>query len=240
MELFVLLLLLYGLQCLHPVPRGATLFARPLGRWVAWEGPGWRLEGLRPGSLGFVGEGLPWLARGDALVWRGVEPRFLRTGLRAREPEVDPEAALDIDGVVISVAGTPVLRCASERSARELGERIERGAAPDGSGFASSDLLDGDTLAAFRAARSRIEQGTRWLRLGLDANALLLFGGLPLASAFWGVEAALWRLGPLWLALHGLGIVAFAWAHRRLLPSPGSRRRCAHARGARSPSRWWR
>ena len=50
-ELLLTLLALYGLQCVTLLPRGATLFVRPVSRWTASEGPGWRWLSPWPSAM---------------------------------------------------------------------------------------------------------------------------------------------------------------------------------------------
>ena len=59
MELVLVLFLLYGVQCVGWLPRGAVLFQRPLRTWRDASGPGWCLRHPLPGRPSVVGSRLP-------------------------------------------------------------------------------------------------------------------------------------------------------------------------------------
>jgi hypothetical protein len=220
MEFYALLVLLYGAQCLTHLPRGAVLFARPfLGR-AEWGGPGWRLESLRPAARLYVGERLPWVAREGTVRWRGVEPRWRGADLAAKEPAVDlGESAIEAKGAALWVDGVRVLRSATETGTRAIEQAFQE--VRDEASLRraiEARVAEEISLPRFRAARSRVEGVTMGLRRVLDLYAALLFVALPLAMFSWGVESALWRLAVVLLALHGIGVMVFSWAHRRCFP----------------------
>ena len=227
-ELLLTLLVLYGLQCLVLLPRGATLFLRPAEVWRASDGPGWRLLHPWPSAAGWLASRPALVAEGGAnggLRTRGPTPWLGAGYAEDRGVRLEPGGGQSVEarGSRVLIDGQPALSAASRLHAAESAERLRALAAEGADAEALLDRWLEDSFAAAELARTReaAAAATRWLGILSDV-ALLGLGVLLPGLAFWlGGERALLFFGPSYLVLHVALLALLGRAHRRLRPGRG-------------------
>lgn len=226
-ELLLTLLVLYGLQCVVLLPRGATLFLRPGETWRASAGPGWRMLHPWPSADGWLASRPPLQDRDGELRTVG-RTRWLGAGVSG-----DPGVAIvpgggqkvELRGSGVRVDRRPALWGPTKRQAGAAAELL-RSLAADGADAAR--LLDAWRTASFAAdelARTRetVADATRWLGLLSDLALLALLAVLPALATWLGGERALIFFAPAYLALHLALLVLLGRAHGTLRPDEGDR-----------------
>ena len=223
MELLIFLGILYGLQCLAWLPRGAELFVQPLRRWVVSSGPGWRLLHPLPSGRAFLAARFPLVEHEGRLHGRGAASWSSGRGWGARRDPVELAAlgGAAAHGSVIRVDGQPLGGGSSTVQAEALAASLRdlAGEGPEGGREGVERIFGKDlSLARFTDAQARVDAATRWLGWISDLYWVGLFGLLPVSVAWLGDERGLWLALPALAVLHLSTLVSFASAHRRLLP----------------------
>ncbi|HEU4430848.1 MAG TPA: hypothetical protein VFT98_18960, partial [Myxococcota bacterium] len=232
MELWLVLIALWLWECLHFLPPGGAYvtLARPRAR--ARRRAGLFLAFPWPLRLGFALDGLPFEATAERVIGAGPLSLLAATGGLREERALAWEGA-EADGAVVKLGGKPLLRASGEAAAARIAGVISEIArsAPDQRGAAAA--------AALRAALSASDAETQIARvrratLPHRATAALTLAGialgppaLVLASPI-GWSSVWQNTWPLWIALHGLGFAALAFAELRLR-APGRTARLLRA-----------
>lgn len=226
-ELLLTLLVLYGLQCVVLLPRGATLFVRPAGAWLASEGPGWRLLHPWPSAPIWLAARPPLRSGDDGLRTRGPTP-WLGAGLaEGTGPRIVPGSgqSVTVRGSRVRIDGVPALRAANRRQAAAQAEELRAlvAEAAPADRVLEEGLVRCFDPAAVSRARSRASAATRWLGRLSDLALVALLAALPALAATLGSERALLLFAPGWLALDVALLVLLHRAHATLHPEGGDR-----------------
>jgi len=222
-ELLICLAILYGLQCLTWLPRGAQLFVQPLRGWLVSSGPGWRLLHPWPSGRAFLAMRFPLVEHEGRLHGRGGVCWYSTSGWGSRSLPVD-RAALDraaVQGSVVRIDGWPLARGLSATHTEALAAVLRDLAEARGEGQRErvERTFERDlSLARFAEAKARVDGATRWLAWTSDIYWIGLFVLLPASVFRFGDQRGLLLALPVLAALHLCTLVCFARAHRRLLP----------------------
>jgi len=221
-ELLITLLLLYALQCVLLLPRGAVLFFRSLRDWRHSEGPGWRLANPLPSAPSTIGLRLPLVEDEAGLRSRGFTPWLGATFAPSPGPRLEPGRGQEVEvrGAIVRVDGRPFLRAASKGHAAALGSLISALAREGEAAWqrVEQELAESCSVERARTGHLELEQATRWLRPLSDANLFALFAVLPGMVWWLHAEAALFLFLPAYGVFHVATVTAFALTHRRLFP----------------------
>jgi hypothetical protein len=223
MELVIVLLVLYGAQCLALLPYGGVLFVRPLGRWFVSHGPGWRLLHPIPSASTLIASRFPLVEAGHRLQSRGVATWISRLDWRARKPQLELSAVERVEarGAIVRVNGHAfargVCKVHAESLARLLRDLAEM---PPDAVRARIEAEFGESLSLDRYTEEseRVKHATRWLVWMADIYFGWIFVALPILTWRLGAEGALTLVLPVLLLLHLATLLSFARAHRELLP----------------------
>lgn len=223
MELIAGLWLLYALHCVTWLPRGAVLFVRPLARWIAVPGPGWRLLHPLPSAGAVRTLRLPVVDRDDRIVARGDATWRESQRVAAGPWPVTPDdlEATRADDRLVTLGERPIAKMASDEEAERLAEAL-RALAPYEPGERLEPLepvlARQYALARFEARRARVLKAARPLAWASDVHAVALLIALPALVLAVGEEAGLRLALPPLLATHAATLVALFVVHRRLRP----------------------
>ncbi len=227
LELLLTLLVLYALQCVVLLPRGATLFGRLDARWHTSEGPGWRMLHPWPSAAGWLATRPPLLEDDGELRTRGPTP-WLGAGYAGGEGlRVVPGGgqSVKVRGRRVLIDGVPAMRGATQRQAAELGGLL---GALVGEAADAKALLDAWLARSFAAkelaeARERSAAATRWLGIFSDLGLVAFFVTAPLLAAWLGGERLLVFGFPIYLALHVVSWVLLVRAYAVMHPESEER-----------------
>lgn len=216
MDLIVILTLLVLFQCIGHLPAGVVALV-PTGAGSAWlDGPRWWFQNPLPWIPSLTGSRPLILDTADGqLAARGSAGHPIFGGLRNDGALVAPQAieSSEARGSVVHVNGAPFARCPSEASAYELASRL-----------ASEHVIE-SIAEATRASCSLVDLNTRYaelvralrpLAIGGAVYAAILLGLLPGSMAWFGTEAALFRLWPAVAASHLICLSLLVLAVRRI------------------------
>jgi hypothetical protein len=205
-ELLLTLLVLYVLQSVVLLPRGATLFLRPGARWRAREGPGWTLLHLWPSTAGLLGSRAPLRTVSGGLLTRGPTPWLGADFVDDTGVRIVPGSGqqVTVRGHRVRVDGVTAFRAPTTRYARRTAELL-RAVVAEGSD--AEALLDEWSDRAFAveeltAVRERVASGTRWLGIASNAYLAAVFLVTPALTAWFGGERVLSYGWPGYLLLH--------------------------------------
>lgn len=234
MELWLTLLALYGAQCLVRLSRSEVLFVRPIGRWQAFSGPGWKLTQPLDDAAAVVATRLPLSAEGDQLRAHEHPDRLglgVPLGLQKQGGGLpfNPRSAERIEhrGNLVRVGGQPFHRSATRAGAAALARLLAdlAGASPaEVSARLRTELQHALSLTEHDEERTRLEAATRLLAWSTHIYLLLFLVGLPAAMGFYGEEAGLLRSFPVLALAHVASLAIMLRAHRRLFPADGGQR----------------
>jgi hypothetical protein len=222
-ELLICLVILYGLQCLTWLPRGAQLVVQPVRGWVVSSGPGWRLLHPWPSGRAFLAARFPLVEHEGRLHGRGAVSWYSASGWGSWSLPVEREA-LDraaVHGSVVRVDDRPLARGLSAAHTEALASVLrDLGGARGEGGRERVERAFGQhlSLARFAEAKARADGATRWLAWASDIYWVGLFVLLPASVIRFGDERGLLLGLPVVAVLHLWTLVCYARAHRRLLP----------------------
>jgi len=213
-ELLIWLTLLYALQCVAWLPRGAELFVRPIRRWVISRGPGWRLVHPLPSGDAALALRFPLSEREGRLRGRGATTWLSGQDWGARSAPVDLAALgrASAQGSVVRVDGRPFARGWGPAHAESLAQLLRELAGDDPGRQRERlerSLAESLSYAGYEAARAKVDAATYWLGI---------FALLPVCIAGFGEEPGILRALPILAVLHLATLVALASARRSLRP----------------------
>jgi hypothetical protein len=223
MELVIVLLVLYGAQCLALLPYGGVLFVRPLGRWFVSQGPGWRLLHPIPSVSALIASRFPLVEAGHRLESRGVATWISSLDWRARTPQLELGAIERVEarGAIVRVNGRAfargVCRVHAEWLARLVRDLAEM-PPDDARARIEAELDESLCLDRYAAESDRVKRATGWLAWTSNLYFAWVFVALPMLTWWLGAEAALTLVLPVMLLLHLVTLLLFASAHRKLVP----------------------
>jgi hypothetical protein len=226
-SLFLVVLLVYLLQCLHWVPPGSAVFVlrcRGLGKEKRH---GFRWNAL--GTTGFLAGALPPLAPLAVAAWPGFELAAEGIWIEEADRSFIP---LSWSNLTVISADSKVF-CnerlvfqGSEVQALAYGRLLQRlQCCPDAArGPAILGWLR-RAMAASRAARLALAfaRGARWLRVLANLQLALLFLALPLSFVEFG-PGVLWRVAVFMFAISAAITLEFWMLHKKLFREAGPAR----------------
>lgn len=223
MELWIVLVGLYLLQCCLWLPWGTVLFVRAASSWLTTAGPGWRMLHPLPSGPGRVGTRLPLSEREGRLHGPGAASWLSGSGWHEFGPAVEARALAEAEarGHVVRVSGRPFARATGPEQAEAQAEFLRAlGRAEDHERAAVVEhALEGSlSLQGYQRAEERVGRATRWLRWSSDLYCAALLAGLPMAFALWGTERGLLLSLPALAVLHLSTLAAHVRAAARLRP----------------------
>jgi hypothetical protein len=226
-ELLLTLLVLYGLQCLVLLPRGAELFVRLAGSWRSSEGPGWRALHPWPSATGWLASRSPWVEEGGDLRTRGPTPALGADFAEGGGVRIVPGSGqtVVVRGSRVWIDGALALRGTTRPLTQEVGDLLTNLAAE---GADTQALLQGWQDRAFASdalaeTRARVENSTCRLGIVSDVSLAALLVVLPALAMWLGAELALLWFTPGYLVLHAVTLLLLARAYADLQSGAGDR-----------------
>jgi hypothetical protein len=220
-DLFVALALLYLIQCVAWLPAGATWLLATRSGVRSAEGPGFRLQPLRPAARAVVGLRFPLESAGGVLRARGHASGWRRDREAGDPVPLEQLAAAEARELLV-FSGKRVLARGTDAAHAERIAALLRdlaGAEPAvRRKRADAALRESLSLSAAGQARDRFDDATGWLAAASDSYAVALLVLTPAAALFVGSELTLVIGAPALALLHVLTLVAFGRAHARLAP----------------------
>jgi len=226
-SLFLVVLLLYLLQCVHWVSPGAAVFSlncRGRGKrkrhgfvWSAW------------GTAGFLAS--PWPPLTPILVagWPAFQPDSLALGLPEANGEHSfrpwSELAFTHSENKVLCNGKPVFKGSEAQVARYalMLQQLQRAGKSQREGTVLRWLQEATNARTAARRLTVFTKRSRLLRVLANVQLVMLFLVLPLAFVRFG-PGVLWRVAVFLLGISAAITLEFWTLHKRLFPKAGSAR----------------